>query len=78
MFGALDFGRGGLPPKDRRLPEDEARIAAFCVLQELVHILDQFRRSVEQGEHCRLVVSEHGRQIGRIAIEVTIKQFKEG
>jgi hypothetical protein len=78
LFRALrdlraEFGRGGLPPKDRRTPEDEARLAVFCVLQELVHILDQFRRAVEQGEHCRLAISEHGRQLGKVVIEITIE-----
>lgn len=68
-----DFGRGGLPPRDERTPEDEARIAAFCVLQELVHILDQFRRVIEQGEQCRLVVSERGRQLNKVIIEITIE-----
>jgi hypothetical protein len=69
-----DFGRGGLPPRDRRTPEDEARIATFCVLQELVHILDQYMRVIERGEHRRLVVSEHGRQLGKVVIEIMIEE----
>lgn len=67
------FGRGGLPPRDRRTPEDEARIVAFFVLAELTHILDQFRRAIEQGERRRLVVREHGRQLGKVVIEITIE-----
>jgi len=66
------FGSGGIPPKEQRTSEDEARIAAFCALQEIVHILDQFRRSIEKGERCHLVVSEHGRQLGRVVIELAI------
>ena len=72
----FDFGRGGLPPRDHRSPEDEARIAAFCVLQELIHILDQFRRATEQGEPRRLVVSEHGRQLGKVIIEIAIEDAR--
>ena len=68
-----DLGRGGLPPRDLRTPEDEARIAAYRVLQELTHILDQYRRAVEEGKPCRLTVSEHGRQLGRVVIEVAIE-----
>ena len=68
------FGRGGLPPRDRRTPEDEARIAAFFVLKELTHILDQYRRAVEEGKPCRLAVNEHGRQLGKVVIEITIEE----
>jgi hypothetical protein len=63
LFGTLRelrraFGRGGIPPMERRTPEDEVRIASFCALQEFVHILDQFRRSIEKGEYCHLVIRE--------------------
>ena len=68
-----EFGRGGLPPLDRRTPEDDARIVAFFVLNETTHIFDQFRRAVEQGKRCRLVVNEHGRQLGKVVIEITIE-----
>jgi len=69
----VSFGQGGLPPRDHRSAEDEARIAAFCVLQELLAILDQFRRAIVQGERRRLVVSEHGRQLGKVVIEITLE-----
>jgi hypothetical protein len=68
-----DFGCAGIPSKDCRTQEDDARLVSFCVLQELVHILDQFRRAVEQGEQCRLVVREHGRQLGKAIIEISIQ-----
>ena len=68
-----EFGRGGLPPRERRTPEDDARIAAYFVLRETTHILDQFRRAVEEGRPGRLVVSEHGRQLGKVVIEITIE-----
>ena len=69
----IDFGRGGLPPRDRRTPEENARIAAYRVLYELTHILDQYRRAVEEGRACRLAVSEHGRQLGKVVIEIAIE-----
>ena len=68
-----EFGRGGLPPRERRTPEDEARIAAAFTLQELSHILDQFRRAIEEGKPRRLAVREHGRQLGKVVIEITIE-----
>jgi hypothetical protein len=68
---ALSFG--GLTPSHRRSPEDCARIGAFRVLQELLHLLDQFRRRVEQGERVRLVEREHIRESGRLLIELVIE-----
>ena len=68
-----EFGRGGLPPRERRTPEDEARIVTYFVLRETTHILDQFRRAVEEGKPCRLVVAEHGRQLGKVVVEITIE-----
>lgn len=67
------FALGGLPQQGERTATDEARIAAFFVLQELLHLLVQFRRAVEQGKLPRLVVSEHGRQLGRVVIEIRIE-----
>jgi len=58
---------------DRRSPQEEARIAALCVLHDLLDILDQFGRAIERGERRRLVVSEHGRHLGRVIIDITIK-----
>ena len=69
----IDFGRGGLPPRDGRTPEDDARIATYRVLQELTHILDQYRRAIDEGRACRLAVSEHGRQLGKVIIEIAIE-----
>src|SRR5262249_44937960 len=67
-----EFGRGGLPSKDRCTVADDARIATFFVLQELTHVPDQFRRAVEEGNPRRLAVREHGRQLGRVVIEIAI------
>lgn len=68
-----DLGRGGLPPRAQRTPEDDVRIAVFCALQELVYILEQYRLAVEQGQPRRLVVSEHGRQLDKAIIEIAIE-----
>lgn len=67
------FALLGLPQQSERTATDEARIATFFVLQELLHLLGQFRRAVEQGELPRLVVSEHGRQLGKVVIEIRIE-----
>lgn len=66
------LSRGGLPPRSRCSPADEARIAAFFTLQELLHILTEFQRAHLRGADCHLEVSENGRSPGRITIEVAI------
>lgn len=66
------LSRGGLPPQALRSPADEARIAAFFTLQELLHILAEFRRAHDEGARCHLAVSENGRSPGRITIEIAI------
>jgi hypothetical protein len=66
------LARGGLPAVDRRTPEDNARIAAFRTVEELLVVLDEFKRRVERGEPCRLVEREHPREAGRLVIELAI------
>ncbi|MFT3764713.1 MAG: hypothetical protein QM820_04230 [Minicystis sp.] len=68
-----DLARGGLPPLSARTPEDHARIAAFRMLEELMSLLDQYRRRIESGERCRLAEREHGREAGRLLIELSIE-----
>lgn len=63
---------GGLPPQSSRTPADEARIAAFFAVQELLHILDEFRNAHLRGARCRLVVSENGRSPGKVTIEIAL------
>lgn len=67
------LARGGLPASDKRTPEDSARIAAFRALEELLRLLDHYRRRVEQGDRCRLVEREHPREPGRLVIEMVIE-----
>jgi|HubBroStandDraft_6_1064221.scaffolds.fasta_scaffold153480_2 hypothetical protein len=65
--------RGRLPPRDARSPADQARIAAFRALEELLHVLDDYRRRVQCGERCRLVERDHGRTPGRLMFELSIE-----
>jgi len=51
---------------------DEARITAFFTLQELLHILNEFRNAHLRGSRCRLAVSENGRSPGRVTIEIAL------
>lgn len=67
------LARGGLPAGDKRRPEDHARIASFRALEELLHLLDQYRRRAESGEPCRLVEREHPREPGRLLLEIAIE-----
>jgi hypothetical protein len=65
------FSIGGLPAE--RTPEAHARIAAFCVIGELLRLLDEFRRRIRAGQRCRLVVHEQTSEPGRLALHVTIE-----
>lgn len=66
------LAEGGLPSQSSRTPMDEARITAFFTLQELLHILNEFRNAHLRGTRCRLAVSENGRSPGRVTIEIAI------
>jgi len=66
------FSQGGLPPCSARSPADDARIAAFFTLQELLHVLGEFRKACSRGSRCRLAVSENGRSPGKVTIEIAI------
>jgi len=64
---------GGIPSADKRTPEDDARIAAFRAVEELLRLVDEYRRRVERGEHCRIVEREHPHEPGRLLIELAIE-----
>lgn len=66
------LSRGGLPAQ--RTPADDARLAAFTTLKELLRIVDAFRRSVQQGESFRLRAIEHESSSRRVVIEIVIEQ----
>jgi len=68
------FAHGGLPPGHRRGPEAHARIASFRTLEELLVLLDEYRRRVERGERCRIVEREHVREAGRFIVELVIEE----
>lgn len=67
------LARGGLPPLDKRTPEDCARIAAFRTLVELLRLFGRFKQRIEAGERCRLVEIEHPQEPGRLLIEIRIE-----
>lgn len=67
------LARGGLPPFDKRTPEDWARIAAFRTIFELLRLLDEYKRRTERGERCRLVEQERDRGPGRLVVEITLE-----
>jgi len=68
------FARGGLPAAAERSPEDDARIAAFTTIAELLRILDDFRARVARGEAVRLVAAEQPSERGRMRVEITIEE----
>lgn len=72
------FLSGGIPPLSMQTAEDEARIAAFFVLHQLMHILEQFREACAWGERVRLMIHEHGRSPTRIVLEIAILRGEEG
>jgi hypothetical protein len=72
------FSRGGLPPLSMRTPEDEARIAAFFALQQMMYILEEFRKACARHEPVRLVVAEHGQSPNHIVLEIAIVREGKG
>ncbi len=66
------FSKGGLPAE--RTPEAHARIASFCVLGELLRLLDEYRRRIRAGQRCRLVVREQPSEPGRLLLDVVIEE----
>jgi hypothetical protein len=62
---------GGLPAE--RTPEAHARIASFCVLSELLRILNEYRRRIRAGERCRLLVHEQTSEPGQLLLHITIE-----
>lgn len=68
-----DLARGGLPPVERRTPEEHARIAAYRAVEELLHFIERYRRRVERGEQVRIAEREHPREPGKMTIELTIE-----
>ena len=71
------LARGGMPPLDKRTPDDSARIVAFRVIEELLRLFERYRRRVEQGERCRLVERERAAEPGALLIEIVIEAIKE-
>jgi hypothetical protein len=67
------LARGGLPPEERRTPEDWGRIAALQALLVLLQVLDQFKRRVEDGERCRVVTRQIERAPDRRTLEIAIE-----
>lgn len=67
------LAQGGMPPVHKRTPEDYARIAAFRTLEELLAVLEEYRRRVEAGQTCRLVEREHVRVPGKLLVELVIE-----
>jgi hypothetical protein len=65
------LGRGGLPSV--RTPEDDARIAAYVLLSELLRGLDDFRGRVQRGERVRLAMREEPNPPGVIRAEFAIE-----
>jgi hypothetical protein len=72
------FSSGGLPPLSIRTPEDEARIAAFFGLQQLMYILEEFRKACARGEPVRLAVDERAQSPNRIVVDIAIVRVAEG
>jgi hypothetical protein len=66
------LAEGGLPPDAERTPADDARIAAFFTIQELLRILDEFRRACMRGDLCHLVMNDTGRRRDLVVIDIRL------
>jgi hypothetical protein len=63
----LALARGGGPAEDRW-----SRIALFEVIAQLLRFVEEYRRRLERGEECRLVVREAVRESDRLVFELAI------
>lgn len=72
------LSRGGMRPLSRRTPEDEVRIAAFRALQQLLRILDAFRKACVRGRPVHLVVNETGMSPRRVLMTIAIVEPGRG
>lgn len=68
------FARGGLPAEAERTPEDQARIAAFRTIADLLRVLTDFRDRIARGEAVGLVMPEQKSEPGRLRIEIAIEE----
>lgn len=66
------FSRGGLPAD--RTPEDDARIAAYRTIADLLRVLSEFRDRLARGDAVRLVMPEQTNERGRMRFEITIEE----
>lgn len=65
------LSRGGLPA--RRTPADEARLAAFITVQELLRVLDDLRVRLRRGEDVHLRVLEQQSTADHMRVEIVIE-----
>ena len=71
LRGGLAAGR--LTPADQRTPDENVGNAIFRTLDELLHVVDEYRRRGRTGERCRLVEHEHVRKDGHMVVEFVIE-----
>lgn len=68
---AWSLAEPGLTPVGARAPADEARIAAYFVISELLRLLDAFGAACLRGEAVRLAVTvRRGARSATVEIEI--------
>lgn len=70
---AWSLAERGLTPTSARTPADEARIAAFFALGELLRLLEAFRGACLRGEPARLAVVIRRRSRRHVTVEIEIQ-----
>jgi len=70
---AWSLAQRGLTPASARTPADEARIATFFALGELLRLLEAFRGACVRGEPARLTVAIRRRSRRHVTVEIEIR-----
>lgn len=68
-----ELSRGGMPAENERTAEDQARIALFVVVSDVLRVLEDFRARVQRGEAVRLRTRPIDNTEGRARFDVTIE-----
>ncbi len=66
------FARGGVSPRVARTPADDARIAASLAIEQLLGVLEAYRKACLRGEPVIVEISERGRSPRRIVMDIAL------
>jgi hypothetical protein len=64
---------GGFPPTSKRAPDDWLRFAAFAAINDLLRILNEYRRRTLRGDKCFIFERKHQQKLGHLTLELSVE-----